>query len=85
VEKLTEKANKKKEIEEFSSEKRKRPSFLTNTISFSTKEQEKFTKSVDEKDLKMKNKSFEENFGENNSKKKKKKLIWWNIMNPTNS
>lgn len=67
---------------EYSSDRKKpRPSFLDNTISFLIKGNEKFVKSVDEKDLRYSLLRKRENSDENKKTSKKINLVEFNESN----
>ena len=63
-------------------ERKPRPSFLENTISYSSKGKEKFQKNVDERDLKYRSsRSNDESFFEKNRKKHKINVVEYNDTN----
>lgn len=63
-------------------ERKPRPSFLENTISYSSKGKEKFQKSSDERDMKYRSsQSNDESFFERNRKKHKINVVEYNDAN----
>ena len=82
IEKLTEKGGNQQKNGDYSSERKPRASFLENTISFSTKGNEKFQRSTDEKDMRHRTSNNEESFYAKSSNKKQKiNLVEYNESN----